>query len=224
MTQYFLVVDRHPLFRDGLRSAIHDAYPTAEVLEASTINSGQTASPQMGHLRMVLLGIESFDRRPFDDLLELRSRLPDVTILAVASRADNRTIDDALAFGASGVISKSAAKSDFIEAILNAASGAAGQPRPSKPAGAQLPSTGDIMKRCAALTPQQVRVMLLMRQGLLNKQIAYELNVGETTVKAHVSEILRKLNVASRTQAVIETSKIDFDNFRGMSPLYARSS
>lgn len=224
MTHYFLVVDRHPLFRDGLRSAIHNVYPAAEVLEASTIDCGQTAISQMGHLRMVLLGVDASAKRPFDDLLELRSQLPDVTILAVASRADTRTIEDALAFGASGVISKSAAKSDFIEAILNASSGAAGWPRPSKPAGAELPSTGDIIRRCAALTPQQVRVMMLMRQGLLNKQIAYELNVGETTVKAHVSEILRKLNVASRTQAVIETSKIDFDSFRAIGPLYARSS
>ncbi|MFV0367361.1 MAG: helix-turn-helix transcriptional regulator, partial [Hyphomicrobiaceae bacterium] len=69
----------------------------------------------------------------------------------------------------------------------------------------------DLAQRLASLTPQQLRVLKMLRQGMLNKQIAYELRVGETTVKAHVSEILRKLNVASRTQAVIEVSKIDFD-------------
>jgi DNA-binding NarL/FixJ family response regulator len=65
------------------------------------------------------------------------------------------------------------------------------------------------VRRLASLTPQQLRVLQMLRQGLLNKQIAYELQVGETTVKAHVSEILRKLNVYSRTQAVIEVGKLD---------------
>jgi DNA-binding NarL/FixJ family response regulator len=67
----------------------------------------------------------------------------------------------------------------------------------------------ELMARLARLTPQQLRVLQMLKQGLLNKQIAYELQVGETTVKAHVSEILRKLNVYSRTQAVIEVSKLD---------------
>jgi DNA-binding NarL/FixJ family response regulator len=74
-----------------------------------------------------------------------------------------------------------------------------------------VPGTSELMVRLASLTPQQVRVLQMLRQGLLNKQIAYDLGVGETTVKAHVSEILRKLKVSSRTQAVIEASKIDFD-------------
>jgi DNA-binding NarL/FixJ family response regulator len=80
-----------------------------------------------------------------------------------------------------------------------------------KPPAASAGTPSDLAQRLASLTPQQLRVLMMLRQGMLNKQIAYELNVGETTVKAHVSEILRKLNVASRTQAVIEVSKIDFD-------------
>jgi DNA-binding NarL/FixJ family response regulator len=75
--------------------------------------------------------------------------------------------------------------------------------------------TSDIGSRLSSLTPQQLRVLSMLRQGLLNKQIAHELGVGETTVKAHVSEILRKLDVASRTQAVIEVSRIDFDKLAG---------
>jgi DNA-binding NarL/FixJ family response regulator len=75
--------------------------------------------------------------------------------------------------------------------------------------------TKDIASRVSELTPAQIRVLQLIRQGLLNKQIAHELGVGETTVKAHVSEILRKLNVASRTQAVIETSHLNFGTFLG---------
>jgi DNA-binding NarL/FixJ family response regulator len=88
---------------------------------------------------------------------------------------------------------------------------------PEGPADAQS-SMSDLTTRMATLTPQQVRVLQMLRQGLLNKQIAYDLGVGETTVKAHVSEILRKLKVASRTQAVIEAAKIDFDSILSQSP------
>ncbi len=80
------------------------------------------------------------------------------------------------------------------------------------PAAPGASAASDLTARLATLTPQQVRVLQMLRQGLLNKQIAYDLGVGETTVKAHVSEILRKLKVSSRTQAVIEASKIDFDS------------
>ena len=86
------------------------------------------------------------------------------------------------------------------------------EPWPLSPAKAPDPETtdrADLVSRLSRLTPQQLRVLRMLRQGLLNKQIAYELQVGETTVKAHVSEILRKLNVYSRTQAVIEVSKLD---------------
>ena len=68
-----------------------------------------------------------------------------------------------------------------------------------------------LLERLKTLTPAQLRVLQMLRQGLLNKQIAFELQVGETTVKAHVSEILRKLGVISRTQAVIEAARVDFD-------------
>ena len=74
---------------------------------------------------------------------------------------------------------------------------------------AESADRAEMVRRLATLTPQQLRVLQMLKQGLLNKQIAYELQVGETTVKAHVSEILRKLNVYSRTQAVIEVSKLD---------------
>ena len=77
------------------------------------------------------------------------------------------------------------------------------------PANEESQDRAELVKRLATLTPQQLRVLQMLRQGLLNKQIAYELQVGETTVKAHVSEILRKLSVYSRTQAVIEVSKLD---------------
>jgi DNA-binding NarL/FixJ family response regulator len=104
-------------------------------------------------------------------------------------------------------------KPELAEAIQDIMEGLIYLPKGYDPPqhGDQAHREDDLIARLSSLTPQQLRVLQMLRQGLLNKQIAHELDVGETTVKAHVSEILRKLNVASRTQAVIEVSKIDFD-------------
>src|SRR5690606_31157538 len=118
---------------------------------------------------------------------------------------------EALSYGAAGFIPKSSRKSELADAIRTVMDGAVFVPE-NYQAGAQGADgndRADLVARLSKLTPQQLRVLRMLQQGLLNKQIAYELQVGETTVKAHVSEILRKLNVYSRTQAVIEVSKLD---------------
>jgi DNA-binding NarL/FixJ family response regulator len=119
--------------------------------------------------------------------------------------------------GAAGFITKSARKSELASSISEVMAGSvtlpAGYQPPASDAGTAQSS--EMLRRFGTLTPQQRRVLQMLRQGMLNKQIAHELDVGETTVKAHVSEILRKLHVASRTQAVIEVSKFDFDAVMG---------
>ena len=116
---------------------------------------------------------------------------------------------EAMTYGASGYISKSVRKAELAQAIRDAMAGIVTLPKGyemQKPAG-KSSSSGDLAQRLGSLTRQQLRVLQMLRQGKLNKQIAHELDVGETTVKAHVSEIFRKLSVASRTQAVIEVSQ-----------------
>jgi DNA-binding NarL/FixJ family response regulator len=118
--------------------------------------------------------------------------------------------------GAAGFISKSTRGGDLSRALKDVMEGSVVLPKGYQPPAETSPSS-DLAARIATLTPQQVRVLQMLRQGLLNKQIAYDLGVGETTIKAHVSEILRKLKVNSRTQAVIEAAKIDFDSILGPS-------
>jgi DNA-binding NarL/FixJ family response regulator len=132
-------------------------------------------------------------------------------VVVVSGHEDPRVVSETLSYGAAGFIPKSARKDDLARAIREVMEGEVCVPRNF----AELPDDpgredrAELVRRLATLTPQQMRVLGMLRQGLLNKQISYELQVGETTVKAHVSEILRKLHVYSRTQAVIEVSRLD---------------
>lgn len=214
MSTSFLVVDDHPLFREALQLAISAAFPDADIVEASSVSEARSAIESRGGMDLVLLDLCMPGTRGFDGLIELRALFPKVPVVVVSALADNRVIHEAMTCGASGFISKASRKGELGAAIGEVLAGAVILPPGYEPPPPQTGETVDVAKRCATLTPQQHRVLQLLRQGKLNKQIAHELDVGETTVKAHVSEILRKLNVASRTQAVIEASKVDLDRLR----------
>ncbi len=211
MSASFLIVDDHPLFRDALRAAIESAYPDAVVQEAASIQLAKTA---MGDkpFDLVLLDLSMPGTEGFDGLLDIKTQNPKQPIVIVSGMEDAGIIHKAMTFGAAGFISKSVRKAELSEAIRDVMNGLVYLPKGYEPPQPEAEGkASDLAERLGMLTPQQLRVLKMLRQGMLNKQIAYELDVGETTVKAHVSEILRKLNVSSRTQAVIEVSKIDFD-------------
>jgi DNA-binding NarL/FixJ family response regulator len=207
----FLIIDDHPLFREALHSAVQMAYPDVDTVEARSI--GEAMNLLGGHppFDLALLDLSMPDVHGFDGLLQLRTRHPRLPVVVVSGHEEPRVIAEALSYGAAGFIPKSARKADLAAAIRSVMDGAIYVPENYEPTQPDDGSAGraDMVQRLSTLTPQQLRVLQMLRQGLLNKQIAYELQVGETTVKAHVSEILRKLNVYSRTQAVIEVSKLD---------------
>jgi DNA-binding NarL/FixJ family response regulator len=207
----FLVVDDHPLFLEALRLSLSSAFPNSNVTEASSITEARKAIDEFGSFDLVLLDLSMPGTSGFDGLLEMRTIYPKLPVVICSALEDPRIIHEALSYGASGFISKSVRRAELAAAIEEVMSGNVYLPAGYTPPAASAGTPSELAHRLASLTPQQLRVLMMLRQGMLNKQIAYELNVGETTVKAHVSEILRKLNVASRTQAVIEVSKIDFD-------------
>ena len=212
MAVRFLIVDDHPLFRDALALAIQSAYPEAEIVEASSIAAARDALQSGEPFDLLLLDLSMPGTRGFDGLIELRAARPKQPILVVSAHEDPRIIHEAMTCGAAGYISKSVKKSDLSEAIQDVMAGLVVLPKGYEPPAADTPSRdADLAQRVASLTRQQLRVLQMVRQGKLNKQIAHELGVGETTVKAHVSEIMRKLNVVSRTQAVIEVARLDYD-------------
>jgi DNA-binding NarL/FixJ family response regulator len=122
-------------------------------------------------------------------------------------------------FGASGFIPKTLGIEAMRDAIAKVFEGGVWTPPDIDLGGGSDAETADLMARLASLTPQQVRVLMMLSEGLLNKQIAYELDVSEATVKAHVSAILQKLGVESRTQAVIAAAKIELGQWPQASPI-----
>lgn len=212
MTVRFLIVDDHPLFREALQLAIQAAYEDAVIVEASSIAAAQQILVSDQAFDLVLLDLTMPGTRGFDGLIELRAARPKQPILVVSAHEDPRIIHEAMTCGAAGYISKSVKKRDLSEAIQDVMAGLVVLPKGYEPPATDAGTKeSDLAARVASLTRQQLRVLQMVRQGMLNKQIAHELGVGETTIKAHVSEIMRKLNVVSRTQAVIEVTRLDYD-------------
>ena len=206
-----LIIDDHPLFSEALLSALKVVFPDIETLDATSVSSAIEVLENDKNFDLVLLDLNIPDADGFSGLMRIRGLFPRLPVVVVSGHDDPRVIEEALSYGVAGFIPKSCKKAELAEAVRVVMEGDVYLPsgfNPLEPTAADL-KRKDLIARIATLTPQQLRVLQMMREGLLNKQIAYELNVGMTTVKAHVSEILRKLNVYSRTKAVIEVSQLD---------------
>jgi len=214
MTQ-ILIVDDHPLVREAVSGIIRAVMPEASILEAGLAGEACSATYRQKRFDVILLDLVLPDVAGLDGLIAVRSHFPRVPVLLFTALDDPRIANEALALGASGYVPKTVSKATLVEAVMEVLRGETYVPAPMaamiRCMQPNSPACNDIAKRVCNLSRSQMKVLQLVRQGLLNKQIAHELGVGETTVKAHVTAILRKLNVASRTQIVIETSHLDFD-------------
>lgn len=204
----FVIADDHPLFRGALKQAIAGLADVASVLEAGDFESVKTIVGENDDLDIVLLDLSMPGASGLSGLISLRGVHATVPVVIVSAHDDPETIRRALELGASGFISKSASMDDIRSAIEAVLSGEISAPGDIDLGVERDPEISDLIKRLQSLTPQQTRVLGMLAEGLLNKQIAYELGVSEATIKAHVSAILQKLGVDSRTQAVILLSKI----------------
>jgi DNA-binding NarL/FixJ family response regulator len=138
----------------------------------------------------------------------------------VSAHEDAKLVHQALDYGAIGFIPKSTPREGIAEALRSVIAGNVYIPpnmaKDDAATGADSRNEdAEIARRIATLTAQQLRVLEMLGTGKLNKEIAFELNIAETTVKAHVSAILQKLKVYSRTQAVVFASRLHFDSFQG---------
>ena len=144
----------------------------------------------------------------FSTLIHVRNHFPQIPVVVVSAHEDQNTIGKAMGYGAAGFIPKSTPVDDIFTAIMTVLSGDIWLPA-SFQASSGTNETTDIAERVASLTQQQYRILMMFAQGLLNKQIAYDLNVSEATIKAHATAIFRKLDVRNRTQAVIAISQLN---------------
>jgi DNA-binding NarL/FixJ family response regulator len=203
-----IVADDHPLFRGALRQAIGGIFDPLTVIEAGTLDEVTTALGGAPEIDLVLLDLKMPGVNGFSGLTYLRAQHPSVPVVIVSGIDDAATIRTCMEFGAAGYIPKTTPIETINRAIRHVLTGGTWTP-PDIPLTEGDRETGDLIRRLASLTPQQMRVLTMLSEGLLNKQIAYELSVSEATVKAHVSAILAKLGVESRTQAVIAAARLD---------------
>jgi DNA-binding NarL/FixJ family response regulator len=212
-----LIIDDHPLFREALQTAIMRILPKTEIYEASNFPEALKAIRAVGRIHLVLLDLYMPNVRGFEGLLTLRTLYPTLPVAVISGQEDLRFVREALNYGAAGFIPKSYSKEQIAAALSEILDGNVFAPADADRV-VVSPEEQEQMalaRQLMSLTRQQLVVLKMMREGKLNKQIAYEIGLSETTIKSHVSEILRKLNVISRTQAVLKLTKIDFESIAG---------
>jgi DNA-binding NarL/FixJ family response regulator len=210
-----IIVDDHPLFRGAMRQALSGGLDAGmagigpiSILEAGDFSQLQSQLLDNPDIDLILLDLSMPGVSGFSGLLALRAEHAAMPVVIVSANDDPSTVRRALELGASGFVPKSVGIETIREAISSVLRGDVWKPDDVDLATESDPEIAELLKKLATLTPQQTRVLSTISRGLLNKQIAYELTVSEATVKAHVSAVLQKLDVDSRTQAVIQLSKL----------------
>ena len=206
----FLIVDDHPLFGEALGNAIRISHPDARILEATSIKGALAILATEPTIDLVLLDLLLPDAVGFSGFQKLRDLYPSLPIAIVSSHEDQGTISEALEMGAVGYIPKSTSLNELSEAIDRVLSGSVSAPRDFVATRSMVRSSAapTMRERLLELTPQQTRVLHLITRGLQNREIAAELKLAESTVKAHVTEILRKLKLFSRNKVIVEMKKL----------------
>lgn len=217
-----LVADDHPLFREAISSVIRSSLDEVEITETADLKEALVLIRQNDDLDLILLDINMPGMHGLSGLIELRNEAPTIPVVMVSAEQDKQIVLQAITYGAVGFITKSSPRRQMTEAltqilagdvylpsdIIRASGAGASGRRRSQSEEHQLPP-----ELFSALTRRQLLVLERMAKGESNKQIAYNLSIAETTVKAHVSSILRKLGVHNRVQAILAASDIDFSDY-----------
>lgn len=205
MTQTVLIADDHPLFRQALSLAVNRILPSARIIEAGTLTAAAKAAAEANNLALITLDLKMPGAVGYSGIALLHAEKPDVPILVVSSAEGTAAPQEARAFGAIGFLSKDSDLST-IEAKIAETLGAA-KPGAHEDNG----ELDNIRREVAGLTPTQLKVLLAVLDGQLNKQIAHNLGIAEATVKAHMTAIMRKLDVRNRTQAALVARSLGLD-------------
>ena len=208
MSDTVLIADDHPLFRQALAMAVGRVLPAARIVEAGTLAAAARAATEPEDLRLILLDLKMPGAVGYSGIAMLHAERPAVPILVVSSAEGEAAAQEARAFGAIGFVSKDSDLGAIEQAIAGALHGTA------RAAPAAAPAAGPeaaVRETVAGLTPTQLKVLLAVLDGQLNKQIAHNLGVSEATVKAHMTAVMRKLDVSNRTQAALVARSLGLD-------------
>jgi len=207
VTDTVLIADDHPLFRQALMLAVQRAVPDARIVEAGTLAAAARAVEAAEGLRLILLDLKMPGAVGYSGIALLHAERPDVPILVVSSAEGAAAAEEVRAFGAIGFLRKDSDLGAIEDAIARAIQA---QPPTAAPAPEEQPIAA-IRETVAGLTPTQLKVLLAVLDGQLNKQIAHSLGMSEATVKAHMTAIMRKLDVRNRTQAALVARSLGLD-------------
>ncbi|GAA60792.1 glycerol metabolism activator [Pseudoalteromonas sp. BSi20652] len=208
----FLIADDHPLFREALKGALGAKFEGLEVFESSDFDSTLQVLSEQEDLDILLLDLHMPGNGDLYGLIRIREEYPSLPIAVVSGSEDANIVSKVMGYGAMGFIPKSSSSDDIANAINQILEGDTWLPVELKNKVAEIESEDrEIAAQVASLTPQQYRVLQYLHEGLLNKQIAYELHISEATIKAHITAIFRKLGVYNRTQAVLIAAKLKLE-------------
>ncbi|CAM4001844.1 response regulator transcription factor [Vreelandella rituensis] len=211
-----MVADDHPLFRDAISAVITTGLPNSRLLEAASLAQALALAEENQELDLLLLDLSLPDAEDLSGLQALRQRFPSLAVAIVSAQQERRLVLEAITMGAVGYIPKSTPRKALLAAIGQILEGQVYLPpdimrQPPEPA---VPSPDSLLRqRLTCLTAKQLDVLSCMTTGASNKLIARELNIAETTVKTHVSAILRKLDATSRVQAIVMVAEADLSGY-----------
>lgn len=208
---HIILVDDHPLFREALHSMLRLGLPAVRIEEADSIERAQCVLAQKPQIDLIVLDLSMKGVDGFEGMVALRIRFPRIPILVCSALEEPRVVREALRLGAAGFVPKSAPRASYLKALDCVMNGSIFVPDLPMAEVSLRREADDVGARIAALTPAQMNVLSMIKHGKLNKQIAFELGIGDSMVKAHVSEIMRKLGVRNRTQAALCASELDFN-------------
>ncbi|WP_372770889.1 response regulator transcription factor [Pseudoalteromonas sp.] len=208
----FLIADDHPLFREALKGALNGSFADLEIFESENFDTTLNVLEQQQELDLLLLDLHMPGSGDLYGLIRIREDYPDLPIAVISGTEDIQVVSKVMSYGALGFIPKSSSSAEIAEAIEEILDGETWLPTSmADKVGEVIEQDAELAQQVASLTPQQYKVLSYLHEGLLNKQIAYELNISEATVKAHITAIFRKLGVYNRTQAVLIASKLQLE-------------
>ena len=215
-----LIADDHPLFREAISSVIATGFSGSEIIETADLDSALDITRENDDLDLILLDLNMPGMHGLNGLITLRNEAPTIPVVIVSAEEDKQVVLQAITYGACGFITKSSPRAQMTEAIQQILNGNVYLPSDIIRTGKENntrrsrhednPISPELLN---SLTRRQLLVLERMSKGESNKQIAYNLNIAETTVKAHVSAILRKLGVHNRVQAILSASDVDFSQY-----------
>ena len=204
-----LIVDDHPLFCDALSMTLKAVLQVSDLQTAASLAEAEEVL-KTAEFDVILLDLNLPDVSGLNGLTQLLRTARETPILVVSSMAEPRIIALALRAGAAGFVPKHSQPQVFGEALEAIAQGRVYGAEQAGDLSDAQDEEADALQRLSALTLQQARILSLVCEGRLNKQIAYELSIAESTVKTHMTAILHKLGAQSRTQAVLIAQRADF--------------